>query len=56
MTRYAICKAIDLDQATMTRFMQGKGGLSMKVLDDLADVLGIAAVSRKTLPMKKRRK
>lgn len=35
-SRYAICKATGLQQATLTRFMQGKGGLSVEGLDKLA--------------------
>jgi transcriptional regulator with XRE-family HTH domain len=46
LTRYAICQRIGLDQATMSRFMKGQGGLSMEVLDRLAPVLGLAVVTR----------
>ncbi len=52
MSRYAICKAIDMDQAIMSRFMTGKGGLSMANLDILADLLGLDVVARE----KRRRK
>ncbi|MEX0641662.1 MAG: helix-turn-helix transcriptional regulator [Pirellulales bacterium] len=41
MSRYAICKAIGLNEATMSRFMAGEAGLSMKVLDRLADFLNL---------------
>ena len=40
-SRYAICKRIDVDQSTMSRFMNGNGGLSMDVLDRLAGLLGM---------------
>jgi transcriptional regulator with XRE-family HTH domain len=40
-SRYAICKKIEVDQSTMSRFMNGSGGLSMDVLDRLADFLGL---------------
>ena len=32
---------LGLSQATMSRFMSGKGGLSMEYLDALADLLGL---------------
>lgn len=34
-SRYAICKAIGLDQAALSRFMSGRAGLGMKVVDKL---------------------
>lgn len=52
MSRYAICKALGMDQATMSRFMAGGGGLSMAYLDALADYLGLEIVVR---PKKKQR-
>ena len=47
MNRYAICKALDMDQAFMNRFMTGKGGLSMKNLDALAGLLGLDIVAKR---------
>ena len=44
MSRYAICKAIGLNQGAMSRFMSGKGGLSLDTLDRLAEVLRLAVV------------
>lgn len=44
MSRYAICKAIELDQGAMSRFMNGKAGLSLDVLDRLAALLGLEVV------------
>ena len=41
LSRYAICKSLGLAQATMSRFMSGKGGLSMGHLDALADLLDL---------------
>ena len=40
MTRYAICKALGIDQATMSRFMAGRG-MELANLDRLADLLGL---------------
>ena len=41
MSRYEICKRIELDQAAMSRFMSGRAGLGMDVLDRLAALLGL---------------
>jgi transcriptional regulator with XRE-family HTH domain len=41
LSRYAICKALGLAQATMSRFMNRQGGLSMDYLDALADLLDL---------------
>jgi ribosome-binding protein aMBF1 (putative translation factor) len=41
MSRYAIAKAIGLDQATLSRFMAGKGGLALETMDKLAELLGL---------------
>jgi ribosome-binding protein aMBF1 (putative translation factor) len=40
MSRYQICKDVELSEATMSRFMSRKGGLSMEVLDRVAALLG----------------
>ncbi len=36
---YSICKWSGLDQSSLSRFMRGERGLSMRSLDDLADIL-----------------
>ena len=41
MSRYEICKRIELDQAAMSRFMSGRAGLGMEVLDRLAALLDL---------------
>jgi transcriptional regulator with XRE-family HTH domain len=46
MSRYAICNAIGLNQSTMSRFMNGKAGLSLAVLDKLAEVIGLVVVTK----------
>ena len=44
-TRYAICKATGLDNATLCRFMSGERGLSTTALDTLAEYLELSIVS-----------
>ena len=45
LSRYAIAKAIGISQSTMSRFMNGKGGLSMDYIDRLGGLLGLHVVS-----------
>jgi transcriptional regulator with XRE-family HTH domain len=44
-TRYAICKATGLDNATLSRFMSAERGLSTTALDTLAEYLELSIVS-----------
>jgi transcriptional regulator with XRE-family HTH domain len=46
MSRYAICAAIRLPQSSMSRFMNGKGGISIDSLDRLAELLGLAVTTK----------
>ena len=48
ISRYAIAKALGIAESTMSRFMSGKGGLSMEFIDRLAELLGIHIVVRPT--------
>ena len=48
MSRYAICQTLGIAEATMSRFMNGKGGLSMEFIDRLAELLGMHIVVRPT--------
>jgi transcriptional regulator with XRE-family HTH domain len=41
LTRYRICKTLGLAESTKSRFMTGKGGLSMEYLDALAELLDL---------------
>ncbi len=45
MSRYRICKELDLAESTMSRFMTGKGGLSMESIDAVADLLDLNITS-----------
>jgi hypothetical protein len=40
-SRYRICADIGLSQAAMSRFMNGKGGLSLETIDRLAELLNL---------------
>lgn len=40
-SRYQIAAETGIDEATLSRFMHGKGGLSMDGLDRIADCLGL---------------
>jgi len=45
VSRYRICKTACLSEATMSRFMSGKGGLSMEMLDRIGKMLGLRVVA-----------
>jgi len=40
-TRYAISKETGIDQATLSRFMSGAGGLSTEALDAIGELIGL---------------
>lgn len=42
---YRICIDLDIAEATMSRFMTGKGGLRMGHVDDICEYLGLELVS-----------
>lgn len=48
MTRYAIGKATGIDQATLSRFMSGKAGLSLPNLDKIGQLLRLQLTSAPT--------
>jgi transcriptional regulator with XRE-family HTH domain len=45
LSRYAICKAIGLNQGAMSRFMSGKSGLSLDSLDRIGELLDLRVES-----------
>ena len=50
MSRLAIGRGIGLDRAAMSRFMNGKAGLSLETIDRLAAFLGLRLHSEKQPP------
>ena len=46
-TRYQISQDTGIDQATLCRFMGGKGGLSNPIMDTLGEYLGLRIVADK---------
>ncbi len=48
MTRYAIAKTLGISEATLSRFMNAKGGLSMDFFDRLAELLGLHVVVKRS--------
>ena len=43
MTRYAIYKQTGVSQATLSRFITGRGSLSLESLDKIAECIGLRA-------------
>lgn len=53
ISRYEISKQTGIDQATLSRFMLGNGGLSIEGLDLIADCLGLRLTVAKQPSTKK---
>jgi transcriptional regulator with XRE-family HTH domain len=47
MSRYRVCKLAGMSNATMSRFMNGKGGLSVEMIDRIGMALGLRIVGSK---------
>jgi len=45
VSRYRLWKETGIDQATLSRFMAGKAGMTLKSLDVLAGALGLRVVA-----------
>jgi transcriptional regulator with XRE-family HTH domain len=41
MSRYAICKAVGLDQASMSKFMAGHRSLSLETVERICKLLNL---------------
>ena len=46
-THYKICQEIGLVQSAMSKFMTGRAGLSLAVIDRIADLLDLHVVAGK---------
>jgi len=55
LSRYRICKELGIDQATMSRFMSGERGLTLKVIDRLGEFLGLTLTQRRQVKRRKGR-
>jgi DNA transposition AAA+ family ATPase len=47
-SRYALWQETGIDQATLSRFMHGKGGLSLDGWDKLGEALGLELSPKRT--------
>ena len=45
-SRYRIAKDLEVSEATLSRFMSGERGLTLKVLDRLAEYVGLTLCAR----------
>ena len=52
LTRYVIAKETAIDESTLAKFYNGRGGLSMKALDRLGEFLEIEIISTRRKPNK----
>jgi transcriptional regulator with XRE-family HTH domain len=48
LSRYAICKEIGVPQSLLSRFMHGKGGLSVETIDKLCKLLRVNLTANKS--------
>lgn len=46
LSQYRIAKELNVAESTISRFMTGNGGLSMEVLDHLADLIGLQITTK----------
>lgn len=46
MSRYYLAQQSGVDEASLSRFVRGKSGLSMESLDAVAEVLGLGVTAR----------
>jgi transcriptional regulator with XRE-family HTH domain len=47
MSRYAICKAVEMDQGTMSKFMTGRREISLPTIERLCKLLNLQLTKAK---------
>jgi plasmid maintenance system antidote protein VapI len=52
LSRYRLCKELGIAESTLSRFMSGERGLTMKCLDRLAALLDLHVAAGKHQPRK----
>ena len=55
VTAYRVCKDLDLDPAQMSRFLSGKGSISLRKFEQVAEYLGYDLQMVKLRPSRERR-
>jgi len=56
MSVYAIAQSTAIDKAVLSRFMNGKSGLSVTSIDRLCTILGLRLVSETELSKQRKRR
>ena len=54
ISRYQLWQQTGIDQAVLSKFVNGKGGLSMESLDKIGEVLNLQ-ITKRPVPAKRRK-
>ena len=54
ISRYQLWQQTGIDQAVLSKFVSGKGGLSMESLDKIGEVLNLQ-ITKRPVPAKRRK-
>ncbi len=55
ISRYQLWQLTGIDQAVLSKFVNGKGGLSMESLDKIGEVLGLQITQTSKTPATRRK-
>ncbi len=55
-SRYRLAKETGIDEATLSRFIHHKGGLSLDGLDRLGEALGLELTTRQPAPARRKKR